>query len=123
RVAGEMIGSEMAFNMAGVVDPPTGVNTPPVTQLSGGRFVLGLLAVDGHHLLFRALSTSFERAPVGAAGFDTGFAETAASLVPELFAAGVTFAAPVLVLLMVSSAVVGLVARMLPQANVLEIGF
>jgi flagellar biosynthetic protein FliR len=123
RVAGEMIGSEMAFNMAGVVDPGTGINTPLVTQLYEGLFLLGLLAVDGHHLLIRALAGSYERVPVGTAEFDAGFADTAATLVTELFAAGVTFAAPVLVLLLLSSVLIGLVARTLPQANVLEIGF
>jgi flagellar biosynthesis protein FliR len=123
RVAGEMIGNEMAFNMAGVVDPGTGVHTPLVTQLYETLFLLGLLAVDGHHLLIRALAGSYERAPVGTAVFDVGFAETATSLVGELFTAGVTFAAPVLALLVLSSVLIGLVARTLPQANVLEIGF
>lgn len=123
RVAGEMIGNEMAFNMAGVVDPGTGIHTPLVTQLYEGLFLLGLLAVDGHHLLLRGLASSCERAPVGAAELDTGLARTAVSLVGDLFSAGVTFAAPVLALLLLSSVLIGLVARTLPQANVLEIGF
>jgi flagellar biosynthetic protein FliR len=86
-------------------------------------FLLGLLAVDGHHLLIRALAHSFECAPVGRSGYDPSFAETATTMVSDLFAAGITFAAPVLVLLVLSSILIGLVARTMPQANVLEIGF
>jgi flagellar biosynthetic protein FliR len=123
RVAGEMIGSEMAFNMASVVDPATGVNTPLVTQLYEGLFLLGLLAVDGHHLLLRALASSFERAPAGQAGFDGSFVTVALDMVGDLMGAGITFAAPVLVLLFLSSILIGLVARAVPQANVMELGF
>jgi flagellar biosynthetic protein FliR len=123
RVAGEMIGSEMAFNMASVVDPATGANTPLITQLFEALFLLGLLAVDGHHLLLRALAASFQRAPAGQLGLNAGFYEAASAMVSDLFAAGITFAAPVLVLLVLSSVLVGLVARTMPQVNVLEVGF
>lgn len=123
RVGGEMIGSEMAFNMASVVDPATGLNTPLVTQLYEGLFVLGLLAVDGHHLLLRALGASFERVPVGVPSFPDGFSDTALTLVSDMIAAGVTFVGPVLVLLLLSSVMVGLIARAVPHVNVLEMGF
>jgi flagellar biosynthetic protein FliR len=65
RVAGEMIGHEMGFTMASLVDPETGINTPLVTQLYEGLFLLGLFAVDGHHLMIRALAESCAKAPVG----------------------------------------------------------
>ena len=123
RVAGEMIGSEMAFNMASVVDPATGANTPMVTQLFEALFLLGLLAIDGHHLLLRALASSFERAPAGELALGGGLFEAATRTFSDLFAAGITFAAPVLVLLVLSSVLVGLVARTMPQVNVLEVGF
>jgi flagellar biosynthetic protein FliR len=44
-------------------------------------------------------------------------------LVSDMFAAGVTFAAPVLVLLFLSSMLVAVLARAVPHVNVLEIGF
>lgn len=123
RVGGEMIGSEMAFNMASVVDPGTGTNTPLITQFYEVMFLLGLLAVDGHHLLFRALADSFERAPVGVASFDAGFADLAVGMTSDLIGVGFTFAAPILVLLFISSLVIGLIARVVPQANVMELSF
>jgi len=123
RVSGEMIGQEMAFNMANVVDPASGLSTPLVTQLYEAMFMLGLLAVDGHHLVLQALGASFERAPVGALVIEADLPTLVVAQLTQMFAAGVTFAAPVLVLLMLSSLVMGLLARMVPQMNVLEVGF
>jgi flagellar biosynthetic protein FliR len=123
RVAGELIGHEMAFNMSSLVDPATGVSTPLITKIHEGFFYLGLLAVDGHHLVIRALSDSFTRAPIGSIAIEFETIEVALRLFSEMFAAGMTFAAPVLVLLVLVSLLIGLLARAVPQLNVLEVGF
>lgn len=123
RVAGEIIGHEMAFNMASVVDPATGVRTPLITQLYEAVFFLGLLAVNGHHWMLRALGESFSRAPIGEIEFQRGAMPMLQSLFGQMFKAGITFAAPVLVLLVLVSLLIGLMARVVPQVNVLEIGF
>ena len=123
RVAGEMIGHEMAFTMSQVVDPVTGTNTPLITSVNENLFLLGLLAIDGHHVLVRAITASFGRAPVGDVHFDTTLSQNALTLFSEMFASGMTFAAPVLVLLVLVSVLIGLLARAVPQLNVLEIGF
>ena len=122
RVAGEMIGHEMAFNMATVVDPQ-GVSTPLITQIYEGLFLVGLFALDGHHLVVRALCDSFARAPVGVVGAPEGLADVLLRLFADMFTAGLTFAAPVLVVMVLVSAMIGLLARAVPQINVLEVGF
>jgi flagellar biosynthetic protein FliR len=123
RVAGEMIGQEMALNMSSVADPVSGVHTPLVTQLYEGFFLLGLFALDAHHVLLRALARSFERAPVGRLGLESGLAAAASRLFADLFAAGLTLAAPVLALLFLTSIAIGLLARVVPHLNVLDVGF
>jgi flagellar biosynthetic protein FliR len=123
RVAGELIGHEMTFNMAQLVDPATGLNSPLVTRLYEGLFYLGLLALDGHHWLVRALAGSFEVAPVGVLELERGLLGVVLELFGELFVAGVCFAAPVMVGLALVSLTIGLLARAVPQLNVLEIGF
>jgi flagellar biosynthetic protein FliR len=113
----------MAFTMASVVDPASGVNTPLITQFYEGLFLLGLLAADGHHLLLRALADSFARAPIGHVGIEAGVTHGVLQLFSDMFVAGVTFAAPVLLLLFLTSLLIGLLARAVPSINVLEIGF
>lgn len=123
RVAGELVGSEMAFNMASVADPATGVNTPIISHFYETLFFLGLLSVNAHQWLIRALSESYARAPVGAVEASGDLPSMALETFTQLFAAGLTFAAPILVLLLIVSLVIGLLTRAVPQINVLEFGF
>ncbi len=123
RVAGELIGTEMAFNMANIVDPNTGIQTPLITQVYELIFFLGLLSVNGHHWLLRALGSSFSRAPIGGVSIEKGLLPMTIDLFSRMFGAGITFAAPVLVLLLMVSVLIGLLARVVPQINVMEVGF
>lgn len=123
RVAGEMIGHEMAFSMSSQVDPVTGISTPLVTSIHEGFFLLGLLALNGHHVLIRALAESFNRAPIGEVEFNLALSDNVLLLFTQMFTSGLTFAAPVLVLLVLVSLLIGLLARAVPQLNILEVGF
>jgi len=123
RVGGELVGHEMAFNMSSQVDPSTGISTPLITRMYEAFFFLGLLAVDGHHLILRALSDTFFSTPVGAVDFSEGVIPYLLEFFGELFRAGITFAAPVMVVLLLVSILIGLLARAVPQMNVLEVGF
>lgn len=123
HVAGEMIGQEMGFNMAAIVDPETGIRTPLITRMYENFFFLALLAVDGHHWVLRALDLSFHQAPVGRLALGEGAFAYLTGLLAESFRAGLAFAAPVMVLLFLVSLLIGLLARLVPQINVLEVGF
>lgn len=123
RVGSEMVGNEMSFTMANSVDPASGESMPLVSRMNEVLFFLALLAVDGHHWVVRALAESYERAPVGAMSFGGDLPETIVTFFGDLFSAGIAFAAPILVLLLMVSLLIGLIARAVPQVNVLEMGF
>jgi len=123
RVTGELIGHEMGFMIANQADPLTGIQTPLVTSLYENLFVLGLLSMNGHQWLVRALADSFERAPVGELSFATGTAPAIERMFSQMMQAGIVFAAPVMVFLVLTSILIGLLARAVPHLNVLEIGF
>jgi flagellar biosynthetic protein FliR len=122
-VAGELVGQEMGFMMARQVDPATGVNQPLITSIYQNLFMLSLLAVNAHHWLVSGLHESFERAPVGQLKLGDGVAPLVQNMFGEMFGAGFAFAAPVLVLLGLVSILMGLLSRMVPHLNVLEVGF
>lgn len=123
RVGSELVGHEMAFTISRVVDPTTGTNVPVVAHLYEVFFLLTLLATNGHHWVIRALSESYSRAPVGVMSFDDELSAVALTQFADLFAAGVTFAAPILVLLLTLSLIIALLTRAVPQINILEFGF
>jgi flagellar biosynthetic protein FliR len=94
-----------------------------VAQLYEVFFLLGFLAVNGHHLLLKALEHSFVRAPVGVLAISGSVAWGAETLFAQTFGAGIAFAAPVLVLLFMTSLLVALLARMVPQLNVMDVSY
>jgi flagellar biosynthesis protein FliR len=123
RVGGQLIGQEMGFMMASQVDPVTGLQTPLITTFYETLFMLALLAMNGHFLLFRALSASFEQAPIGALSFSGGIGSTIGTLFSQMFEAGIVFAAPIMTLLFLVSLMIGLLSRAVPQLNVMELSF
>ena len=123
RVASELVGHEMAFTMARQVDPASGASVPLVAHLYELLFFMGLLAMNAHHWIVRALFASTERAPVGDLHLAAGLPAVALQQFGQLFAAGLTFAAPILIVLMLVSLTVGLLTRAVPQINVLEFSF
>ncbi|HRV80882.1 MAG TPA: flagellar biosynthetic protein FliR, partial [Planctomycetota bacterium] len=123
RVAGVMIGHEMSFNMASLVDPGTNESSPMIAFMYETLFLLGLLAANGHLWLVRALLASYDRAPVGSLDWSGSIPDTLTVMFSQLFKAGLTFAAPVMVLLSLVSVLMGVLIRTVPQINVIEFGF
>jgi len=123
RVGADLIGHEMGFTMAQIVDPQFGNQKPVLSQFYENLFLLGMFALEGHHWLIRALGDSTERAPVGRMEWSQGPTALAVDLLSEMFTAGITFAAPVLVFLTLITTLIGLLTRAVPQLNVIEFSF
>jgi flagellar biosynthetic protein FliR len=123
RVGSEMIGNEMAFTMANSVDPASGESLPVLSRMNEVLFFIALLSVNGHHWIVRGLAESFDRAPIGGMSFGGDLPATLVAFFSDMFSSGIAFAAPVLSLLLMISLLIGLIARAVPQVNVLEMGF
>lgn len=123
QVGGELVGTDMGFAMAAQIDPETGVNTKVVAKAYETFLLLALLAVDGHLWIVSGLEQSFHFAPVGALAAPSSLAALALDVFVEMFAAGITLAAPVLLLLVLATVLLGLLARMVPQLNVFDLSF
>lgn len=122
-VASELVGHEMAFSMSRQVDPASGANLPLIGRINEICFFMALLAVNGHHWLIRALLESARRAPLGEMHFNVALPRLVLQQFTQLFTAGLTFAAPMLVLLTLVSLVIALLARAVPHINVMEFSF
>lgn len=123
RVGGELLGVEMGIQMGAQVDPVSGVSTPLIARYYEEVLLVGLMTVNGHHWMVRGLKESFERAPIGSTYLDMEISELLLQFFREMFSAGIAFVAPVVVLMSLVSLVVGLLARTVPQINVLEMSF
>lgn len=123
KVGGQMVGHEMGFSMASQVDPETGVQIPLITRIWENIYLVGLMSVNGHFWLLQSLAKSFERAPVGEMKLGGGLVAIIANLFGSMFAAGLTFAIPVMTVLALVSVMVGLLTRAVPYLNIMEISF
>lgn len=118
----EVMGFQMGFGIVTAIDPSTRGSTALLSQFQGVMTALMILATDSHHIVFRAIVESFKRIPL--MGFSpTGnlwsiFIETSGAV----FTLALKFAAPTMVVLMLTSVALGIVARTVPQMNVFIVG-
>ena len=123
-VGGHMLGQEMGLNMANMVDPLTGQQTPAVAsilELFGAMlfFVFGL-----HRELFILLGTSFETMPAGSVHpAALPWARWATHGMSHFFEIGFRIVAPAFVILLMVTLCFGLLMRAVPTVNVFDIGF
>lgn len=123
RVMGEMLSLDMGLQMASQVDPMTGISSSVVTRMYEGFAILGLFAVDAHHWLVQSLIDSYGRAPAGVLQADLGVAPFIVQLTSQAISAGLAFGAPFMTVMALVTVLIGLLARTVPQINVLELGF
>lgn len=123
RVAGQVVGFQIGFAMAEVIDPTTGGQTSIIAEF---LYMLGLVfffSIDGHHSLVLALNQSFHCIAPGAAVFSGPAAEVIARGFQGMFVAGLRIAAPVMAVVLVTDLSLGLLVRLVPQINVFMLGF
>lgn len=124
-MAGELLGVQMGFGISQVLDPSSGGADGNVPLLSSALHQLAVVVfflVDGHHALLRGVAYSLERFPLGRPWPIGHAAGPVLGHVAGLFGLGFALAAPVVVSLLLVEAALGVVARNLPQMNMLAMG-
>lgn len=121
--AGQIIGVPMGIGFMQIVDPLSGQQLVATSRFLLNLTVLVYLIVGGHHIVIRALATSFTAWPVGAGIPPAGFGQSTAELGGAVLRAGVTMAAPALVALLGVKMGLGIIARSAPRVQVFFIGF
>jgi flagellar biosynthesis protein FliR len=123
QMAGQLAGIQMGIGLSNLIDPQTQEHITSLAQWQNLLALLIFLSVDGHHILIAAIADSFAVLPVGgglpsAAGFGMVI-----DLAGGLFVIALKVAAPVLVLLLLVNAAMGVLAKLIPQLNVFIVGF
>lgn len=123
QLAGELVGFEMGFGMARVMDPQSGSESTVVTEFYYLLGVLLFLAVDGHHWFFKALVQSFYLLGPGAFQPQQELQTLFLRWSGRMFVLALQMVAPVLAVLMLVKISFGVIARMVPQVNLLMNSF
>ncbi|KMY68964.1 hypothetical protein AAU61_05245 [Desulfocarbo indianensis] len=123
RIMGQLIGFQMGFAVANVIDPVGGEQISVLSQFSFLMAILTLFAVNGHHFFFKALADSFSLLPVGKVAFTKDLFEQMMLISGEMFSLAVRLGAPVIGALLFTQVSMGVLAKTVPQMNILMVGF
>src|SRR4029078_5916994 len=80
-------------------------------------------AIGGHRIMIGALLDTFAAAPPGQAALGHEFVDVLTHIAAQSFALAIRAAAPLLTALLLSTLVLGLISRTMPQINVIAVGF
>jgi flagellar biosynthetic protein FliR len=115
--AGRLMDFQLGFGIANLIDPVTRTQAPLIGTGLQMLAVTVFFAVDGHHMLVRALAFSLEHFPPGRFIGDLNFGAIAAQF-GALFTLGLVLAAPVLFAVLLLDLAFALASRTMPQMNV-----
>lgn len=123
QAAGDLLAIEMGLSGASVVDPTTSNRLPVLGQFLGLFATAMIVATGGHLVMLHALASTLELLPVGGSVDLLSGADAAIRLGSGIFVLGVRFAGPVIAAIMVGNVSLGIMAKAVPQLNVLMAAF
>lgn len=122
ELGGHLVGGQLMLSYGSMIDPQGGVRNTLVGSLYGMLALLTFLAINGHHMLLRALAASYRTLPIGLGGVDDSLVSAAMRLLGVVFVFGLRLAAPLMVVMLLLELATGLVARAAPALNLMVVG-
>ncbi|RJP69884.1 MAG: flagellar biosynthetic protein FliR [Candidatus Abyssobacteria bacterium SURF_17] len=123
QYAGQIVDFQMGFSIVNLIDPTQDVQIPVMGLFHFLIATLLFLAMDAHHWIIRALVDSFEAVPLMTAGFSSLVIGSVAKAFGDLFVIAMRIAAPAIAVLMLYNVSLGIIAKTVPQINLLIVGF
>lgn len=118
QLAGQLVGIQMGFGMAMVLDPMAGLQVSLIAQIKNIFAMLIFLTINAHHWFIRALVESFQIIPPLSFRISGSLLEQLLRLVGNMFIISLKVGAPVLAALLITTAALGIIARTVPQMHI-----
>jgi flagellar biosynthesis protein FliR len=122
ELGGYLVGFQLGFAYAGIVDPQSGVRNNVLASLYSSLAALTLIGLNAHHALLRAMVRSYDVIPLGTGALHESIAASVTSLLGLVFYVGVQLAAPVVIVLVVVEVLLGIITRAAPSLNLMVVG-
>jgi len=123
QIAGALVGRLGGLMLADIFDPSTETNVPVFSRLLFLVALAVFVCIGGHRMVMAALLDTFSALPPGGGSIPASLPDAFVTLVSQSFALGIRAAMPLVVALLLSTLVLGLISRTLPQLNILMVGF
>lgn len=121
KISGRIIERQMGMAMAQTLDPLTSERAQPLGILIEIIFILLFLSANGHHLFLLVIQRSYQAFPAGSVPTIASLAGGIAEAGSVMLVAGLRLAAPMLAAFLLLLVVLGVLARIMPDMNVLFI--
>ena len=119
QMAGQISGYQMGLALARVMDPSAGQQVPLLAQFYQLFAFLIFLSINAHHWFLMALADSFQLVPPFGFKISGSLIEQLIHIAGNMFVIAIKVGAPVIAALLLTSVAFGLIARTVPQMNVL----
>ncbi|MCD6326093.1 flagellar biosynthetic protein FliR [bacterium] len=122
EMGAQVVSYQMGFAIANVLDPQSNSQMSAISLFQNMTAVLIFLAIDAHHWLLEALAESFKAVKPLSVVVPKEVGLMGVNIMQNLFVAAVKIAAPGIVVLLMVSLLMGIIARTVPQVNILIVG-
>lgn len=123
QVAGQLLDMLTGFALMNVFNPALETQVPIFGFFLYILAALYLLALNGHHIMIKAMAMSFERIPLGGFMMDPALLREVSTWGRVMFYDGLMIAAPVAGALLLAYVTMGLLGRLVPQIHLFVVGF
>lgn len=122
RFAGNILDLQIGFSMMSILDPNSNSNTTMIEQLFYWLSIVLFFLVDGHHMLITVLMESFSSVSLGKFILMQNSIMLIIKAFIDFFSIGLKIAIPIVLIMILTDLTMGLVARTVPQLNVMILG-
>jgi flagellar biosynthetic protein FliR len=123
QIGGQIMDSQTGFGMMNVFNPALETQFPIFGFFLYILAVLLLLITNGHHIMLRALISTFEKIPLGGMSPHEDLTRQISLWGGAMFYDGLMISAPVSAAMLVAYVVLGLLGRVVPQVQLFAVGF
>lgn len=116
--SGQIIGMQMGLTISSIIDPSFGNQTQIMSVLQSLLATLLFLSLNIHHLFITTIVDSFRVLPLGSWHISNEIISFLVKGTADILVLGIRIAAPVMVALLLTSVVLGIMARAFPQMNI-----
>jgi flagellar biosynthetic protein FliR len=107
--------------MAEMIDPLYDEQSEAISELFNIFAILMLLSINGHHFFLKVLFESFYFIPLTTFNFPNQILPRFIEVLQQIFIIGIKLAAPMMIILLLVKTMIGLLNRMVQEADVFSI--
>lgn len=122
RMAGNLMDVQIGLSMVSMFDPNTKSNSTLLERLMYWMSLVIFFILDGHHMLILSFLESFNAVTLGKSLITQESAMQIIHSFIQYFWIGIKIALPIIMIIIITDLTLGLVARTVPQLNIMILG-